>query len=117
MGIKLGKVFDNAVKGVSGLVDKTGKRIAEAIDQNGDGKLDFSDIQTISDRIQARRKADLEKLKPVFPDDFEGAEFVLPNKVPKCVLSGKGCAIAQTTRMLAQKQPLIQRVRNSSLVE
>ena len=38
-------------------------------------------------------------------------------KVPKCTLSGEGCGIAQTTRMLAQKQPHIQRVRNSSLVE
>ena len=38
-------------------------------------------------------------------------------KVPKCVLSGKGCGISKTTRMLAQKQPYIQRVRNSSLVE
>ena len=33
------------------------------------------------------------------------------------MLSGKGCGIAKTTRMLAQKQPLIKRVRNSSLVE
>ena len=40
-----------------------------------------------------------------------------PAKVPKCVLSGKGCGISKTTRMLAQKQPHIQRVRNSSLVE
>ena len=32
-------------------------------------------------------------------------------------LSGEGCGDTQTTRMLAQKQPLIQRVRNSSLVE
>ena len=32
-------------------------------------------------------------------------------------LSGKRCEDTQTTRMLAQKQPLIQRVRNSSLVE
>ena len=32
-------------------------------------------------------------------------------------LSGKRCENTQTTRMLAQKQPLIQRVRNSSLVE
>ena len=38
-------------------------------------------------------------------------------KVPKCALSGKGCGISKTTRMLAQKQPYIQRVRNSSLVE
>ena len=36
---------------------------------------------------------------------------------PKVRLSGKGCGVAQTTRMLAQKQPFIQRVRNSSLVE
>ena len=33
------------------------------------------------------------------------------------MLSGKGCGISKTTRMLAQKQPHIQRVRNSSLVE
>ena len=33
------------------------------------------------------------------------------------MLSGKGCGTAQTTRMLAQKQPHIKRVRNSSLVE
>ena len=29
------------------------------------------------------------------------------------MLSGKRCGIAKTTRMLAQKQPFIQRVRNS----
>ena len=28
-----------------------------------------------------------------------------PVKVPKCMLSGKGCGDAQTTRRLAQKQP------------
>ncbi len=37
-------------------------------------------------------------------------------KVPKCV-KWKGCGISKTTRMLAQKQPHIKRVRNSSLVE
>ena len=31
--------------------------------------------------------------------------------------SGKRCEAAQTTRMLAQRQPYIKRVRNSSLVE
>ena len=36
---------------------------------------------------------------------------------PKYMLSGKGCGNVKTTRMLAQKQPLIKRVRNSSLVE
>ena len=33
------------------------------------------------------------------------------------MLSVKGCVTAETTRMLAQKQPLIERVRNSSLVQ
>ena len=33
------------------------------------------------------------------------------------MLSGKGCGDSKTARMLAQKQPYIQRVRNSSLVE
>ena len=33
------------------------------------------------------------------------------------MLSGKRCGVAKTTRMLAYRQPLIQRVRNSSLVE
>ena len=86
MGINVGKFVNDAVKGVSGFIDKTGKDLAKAIDQNGDGKLDFSDIQTVSDRIQAnqadaRRKADLGKLKPLFPDDFERAEFVMPKMI------------------------------------
>ena len=86
MGIDLGKMINGAVKGVSGFIDKTGKDIAKAIDQNGDGKLDLSDIQIVSDRIQAnqaeaRRKADLERLKPLFPDDFERAEFVMPKMI------------------------------------
>ncbi len=47
----------------------------------------------------------------------KGKEPRPPAKVPKCVLSGKGCGISKTARMLAQKQPYIQRVRNSSLAE
>ena len=38
MGIDLGKMLNDAVKGVSGFIDKTGKDIAKAIDQNGDGR-------------------------------------------------------------------------------
>ena len=86
MGINLGKMLNDAAKGVSDFIDKTGKDIAKAIDQNGDGKLDYSDLQTVSDRIQAnqaeaRRKADLERLKPLFPDAVERAEFVLPKMI------------------------------------
>ena len=86
MGIDFGKMFNDTVKGVSDFIDKTGKDIVKAIDQNGDGKLDLSDIQTVLDRTQAnraeaRRKADLERLKPLFPDDFERAEFVMPKMI------------------------------------
>lgn len=95
MGIDLGKMLNDAVKGVSGFIDKTGKDITKAIDQNGDGKLDFSDIQTVLDRIQAnkadaRRKADLERLKPLFPDDIEQAEFVMPKMILVAEID-KGC--------------------------
>ena len=38
-------------------------------------------------------------------------------KVPECMLSGKGCGISETARTLAQKQPYVKRVRNSSLAE
>ena len=86
MGFDLGKMFGDAIKGVSDFVDKTGKDITKAIDQNGDGKLDLSDIQVVSDRIQAARAesqriADLERLKPIFPEDFEGPEFSLPKMI------------------------------------
>lgn len=86
MGFDLRKMFGDAIKGVSDFVDKTGKDITKAIDQNGDGKLDLSDIQVVSDRIQAARAesqriADLERLKPIFPEDFEGPEFSLPKMI------------------------------------
>ena len=44
-------------------------------------------------------------------DKFRGQKGNSPD------LQLRGCGISQTTRMLAQKQPHIQRVRNSSLVE
>ena len=72
MGIDLGKLFSDAAKGVSdaakGVSDfvvKTTDDIAKAIDQNGDGKLDISDIHAYQARVQAtqeenQRKTDLE---------------------------------------------------------
>lgn len=83
MGFDLGKILSDAAKGVSDFIVKAGDDITKAIDQNGDGKLDFSDIQTAIDRNQAaqaesRRKADLERLKPLFHEYFERAEFVMP---------------------------------------
>ncbi len=86
MGIDLGKMIAGAAKGVSDFIDKTSKDVTKAIDQNGDGKLDLSDIQVISDKIQAdraenQRQVDLKRLKPLFLDDFERAEFVMPKLI------------------------------------
>ena len=86
MGIDLGKMFADAAKGVSDFVVKTGDDIAKAIDQNGDGKLDISDLQAYQARVQAeqaenRRKADLERLKPIFPEEIEQPEFSLPKMI------------------------------------
>ena len=86
LGIDFGKMISDAAKGVSDFIVKTGDDIAKAIDQNGDGKLDIADLQTVSDRIkagqaEAQRKADLARLKPLFLEDFEGAEFVMPKMI------------------------------------
>ena len=86
MGIDFGNMLNSVVKGASDFIDKTGRDITRAIDQNGDGRIDLSDIHTVSDRIQthqanSRRKAALERLKPLFPDDFERAEFVMPKMI------------------------------------
>lgn len=86
MPFDLGKMFNDAVKSVSDFVDKTGKDIAKALDQNGDGQLDISDLQALQERNQAaqkenQRKADLERLKPMFQEDFKEEEFVLPKMI------------------------------------
>ena len=66
-----------------------------------------------SNTIYIYRESDYERYVPW----SKGKQPKSTSKVPKFMLSGKGCAIAKTTRMLAQKQPYIKRVRNSSLVE
>ena len=86
MGIDFGKMLGDAVKGVSDFVNKASEDITKAIDQNGDGVLDFSDIQTVADSIranqeEARRNADLKRLNPLFRDDIESAEFVMSKMI------------------------------------
>ena len=80
------KGVGDAVKGVSDFVDKTGKDITKALDQNGDGQLDISDFHVFQAKSQAaqkenQRKADLERLKPMFQEDFKEDEFVLPKMI------------------------------------
>lgn len=86
MPIDFGKMLNDAVKGVSDFVDKAGKDITKALDQNGDGHLDISDFHAFQAKNQAtqeenQRKADLERLKPMFQEDFKEDEFVLPKMI------------------------------------
>lgn len=86
MGIDFGKMFNDVVKGVSDFVDKAGKDITKALDQNGDGQLDITDFHAFQKKNQEaqeenQRKADLERLKPLFQEDFDEAEFVLPKMI------------------------------------
>ena len=81
-----GKAISDTGKGISDFVTKTADGIVKAVDQNGDGKLDFADLQVIGDRInasraEAQRKADLERLKPLFREETEAAEFSLPKLI------------------------------------
>ena len=86
MPIDFGKMLNDAVKGVSDFVDKAGKDITKALDQNGDGQLDITDFHAFQAKNQAtqqenQRKADLERLKPMFQEDFKEDEFVLPKMI------------------------------------
>ena len=86
MPIDFGKMLNDAVKGVTDFVDKAGKDITTALDQNGDGQLDISDFYVFQAKNQAaqeenQRKADLERLKPMFQEDFQEDEFVLPKMI------------------------------------
>lgn len=86
MPINFGKMLGDAVKGVTDFVDKAGKDITQALDQNGDGQLDISDLHVFQAKNQAaqeenQRKADLERLKPMFQEDFKEDEFVLPKMI------------------------------------
>ena len=93
MGLDFGKLLadaakgvSDAAKGVSDFIVKTGDDITRAVDQNGDGKLDISDIQVALERARAaqeerRRQADLERLKPLFLQDTEQSGFALPKLI------------------------------------
>ena len=81
LGIDIGKIISDAAKGVSDFFVKAGDDIVKAVDQNGDGILDGADIQTVIERNQeaqreGRRKADLERLKPIFPEEIEVSDQV-----------------------------------------
>ena len=82
----MGKKVDikNAVadvgKAAAELSAKSKEGIVKALDQDGDGKLDAKDFALVRDLLtekqrQIRREADRKKLRPIFEEDLDKADF------------------------------------------
>ena len=69
-------------KAAAELGAKSKEGIVKALDQDGDGKLDAKDFALVRDqlaekRTQIRREADRKKLRPIFEEDLDKADFQL----------------------------------------
>lgn len=89
-GTKLRSLVTDAGKTAKSLLDGA----AQALDQNADGKFDFTDVSILADgvgtavqkRAQAARETaeeraramELKSLRPIFPDTLDAVEFCLP---------------------------------------
>ena len=67
-------------------LNKTKDRIVGAIDQNDDGRLNFRDISSLSERLSekkelAKREAEYAQLRPLFVDDLDSPDFMMPKMI------------------------------------
>ena len=91
------KSFKNLADGTKGVVKKTTSAVIKKIDQNDDATFDKEDLKAIKNKInntaqktssnikkavdERRKENDLRKLQPIFVEDLESAEFVLPKLI------------------------------------
>ncbi len=80
-------------KATTGLLDKAKKtvvssvdQVISSVDQNSDGKLDLKDISILRDqwsekKEQARRESDMRTLCPIFEEDLDSADFLMPKLI------------------------------------
>lgn len=84
----------DAGKTARNFLDKSKNFAIQAVDQNNDGKLDFSDVSAIAGALgdavkrgtlsiketaeEKARRNDLKTLQPFFPDSLDNADFLLP---------------------------------------
>ena len=79
-------LVSNTGKATSELFRKTKKAVVSSLDQNDDGKLNLTDISAISERRaeskeQKRLEAERKALSPIFEEDIEKPDFVLPKLI------------------------------------
>lgn len=91
------KGLKNFTDGTKGVVKKTTNAVIKKIDQNDDSTFDKEDLKAIKNKINStaqkassnikkavddkRKENDLKKLQPIFAEDLEKAEFVLPKLI------------------------------------
>lgn len=91
------KGFKNFADGTKGVMKKTTNSVIKKIDQNDDATFDKEDLKAIKDKInttaqktssnikklvdEKRKENELKKLQPIFAEDLEKAEFILPKLI------------------------------------
>lgn len=78
--VDIKKAVADAGKAAAELSAKSKEGIVKALDQDGDGKLDAKDFALVRDLLaekqtQIRREADRKKLRPIFEEDLDKADF------------------------------------------
>lgn len=91
---KIGKLVSNVGKNAKELFDKSKDITIQIMDQNADGKFDFEDVSAIAGTVgsavkksaqvlkettdEKARQLELKTLNPIFVDDLNTAEFIMP---------------------------------------
>ena len=83
-GIK--SVVADKGKAAADLFDKAKKTVVNTVDQNNDGKLDLKDISSLTGqwsekREQQRQEAERKALCPIFEDDLDSTDFLMPKLI------------------------------------
>lgn len=92
--IKFGAFVSDAGKTAKGLFDKSKDFAIQTIDQNDDGKFDFTDVSAMAESVgdavkkstrvimdgagEKSRQMELKVLRPVFEETLDNADFLMP---------------------------------------
>lgn len=95
--VDLGSIAAGAGKGAAALWNRAKDAIVKVADQNDDGTFDMKDVSAIAESIgdaakstatavmtsaeEKRRELERKALQPIFPDDLDSADFLLPKLV------------------------------------
>ncbi len=90
---RIGLNFVDAKKAAKQFLDKSKDLAVQTLDQNDDGKLDFTDVSVFTDSVgdivkkstsavkknaeESRRQIERKFLQPIFPEDLDTADFFI----------------------------------------